>query len=218
MADLVVVVCLAFDHRACAERLAQFKRCICQCPFVDSALEVAGSFDLIVHGRCASLAEYNENMERVRAQIAEFVSRLEANFVARRIESRAEPRESVVWLPCEGGRRRVDGHLIDKIVAEGDYMRVHVGDWSALVHQTMHQLCKQLGTANLIRLHRSIAVRKDFMERVTHKDHRWTVRLRDGTVVSIAKSHVREVLQLMTGESSTDEATSSIEAPTHRVI
>ena len=218
MADLLVVVCLAFDHRACAEGLAKFKKCICNCTFVDSALEVAGTFDLIVQGRCASLAEYSENMDRVREQLAEYVSRLETNFVAKRIERKAEPSDNVVWLPCEGGRRRVDAYLIDKVVAEGDYMRVHVGTWSSLVNQTMHQLCQQLGTADFVRVHRSVVIRKQFIDRVTHMGHRWTIRLRDGTHVSVAKSHVREVLELVARESSMVEDGSSAPTPVHEKV
>lgn len=41
--DLVVLVCLAFDHRAARDGLAAFKKCIFECPFVDRALEVTGS-------------------------------------------------------------------------------------------------------------------------------------------------------------------------------
>jgi hypothetical protein len=203
MTDLVVVVCVAFDHRACADRLAMFKECIFNCPFVDTALEVAGTFDLIVQGRCSSLAEYNENMDRIRGQLAEFVTRIETNFVGRQVERRREQEESrALWLPCEGGRKRVPSHSIDKIVAEGDYMRVHVGDWNCLVHYTMQRLCEDLGTTNFIKLNRSVLVRTDYIDRLVKDERRWKARLCDGTQVSIAHSHVKKVLLLLSGESS----------------
>lgn len=210
MTDLVVVVCVAFDHRACADRLAAFKNCILHCPLVDTALEVAGTYDLIVQGRCASLAEYNENMDRIRSQLAEFVTRIETNFVGRVVERAREREESnALWLPCEGGRKRVESHLIDKIVAEGDYMRVHVGSWSCLVHQTMQRLSEQLGSDGFIKLHRSALVRIGFIDRVVHDEQRWKARLRDGTHVRVAKSHVRDVLRLISSESSGHGAGSS---------
>lgn len=210
MTDLAVVVCLAFDHRACADRLATFKNCVLHCPLVDTALEVAGTFDLIVQGRCASLAEYNENMDRIRAQLAEFVIRIETNFVAKVIErAREQEQVSALWLPCEGGRKRVEAHLIDKIIAEGDYMRVHVGTWNCLVHHTMRALSQQLGDSDFLKLHRSVLVRKGFIDRLIHDEHRWIARLRDGTHVSIAKGHLKEVLRLIGGESPIKKAASS---------
>jgi DNA-binding Lrp family transcriptional regulator len=205
MPDLTVVVCVAFDHRASAERLARFKECICHCPLVDTALEVAGTFDLIVQGRCSSLAEYNENMDRIRGQLAEFVTRIETNFVGKKIE-RVPEREDIgaLWLPCEGGRKRVEAHLIDKVVAEGDYMRVHVGSWNCLVHHTMQRLSEQLGSSNFIKLNRSALVRIGFIDRLVHDERRWKARLCDGTHVGIAKSHVKAMLQMMTGEFSSN--------------
>jgi hypothetical protein len=209
MADVTVIVCLAFDQRAPADGLQKFKDCIVHCPFVDRAMEVCGTFDLIVQGHCSSLAEYTDNMERVRRTTAQFVARLETSFVGRIIDRAGErTRSAALWLPCGDGRKRVESHLIDKIVAEGDYMRVHVADWSCLVHETMARLHRQLAHAGFVRLHRSWLVRAGFIERLIHQEQRWVARLIDGTHVRVAKSHIRDVLQLMTGESSTVEGNS----------
>jgi DNA-binding Lrp family transcriptional regulator len=209
MARLNVVVCVAFDHRAPVEGLSKFKKCIIRCPFVDSAMEVTGTFDLIVQGSCGSLTEYTENMELIRPQLARYVSRIDANFIIKKVEGRSTAEAgNALWLPCEGGRRRVDAHLIDKVVAEGDYMRVHVGDWNCLVHHTMQRLSQQLSGWGFIKLHRSWLVRIGFIDRLIHDEHRWLARLRDGTNVTVAKSHVHEVVRLMAGESSKADVTS----------
>ncbi|UUR07590.1 LytTR family DNA-binding domain-containing protein [Sphingomonas glaciei] len=211
MTRLNVVVCLAFDHRASVEGLGKFKECVLRCPFVESAMEVTGTFDLIVQGSCDSLTEYTQNMELIRPQLAQYVSRLDANFISKKVEVRSgEGTESALWLPCDGGRRRVEACLIDKVVAEGDYMRVHVGKWNCLVHLTMQRLYQTLGHSGFIKLHRSWLVRVGFIDRVIHEKHRWLARLRDGTNVTVAKSHVHDVLQLMTAESSTAEVNSAI--------
>ena len=203
MTDLSVIVCIAFDHLASAEGLARFKQCIFSCPFVDSALEVSGTYDLIVQGSCSSHAEYMEHMTLIRPQVAEFASRIETNFISLNVPCRPVPEEGGwLWLPCEGGSKRVDAHLIDKIAAEGDYMRVYVGDWSCLIHQTMHSLYAKLGTTSFIKLHRSSLVRIEFIERLVNVERRWEARLRDGTHVSVAKSHVQDVLRMIGGESS----------------
>jgi DNA-binding LytR/AlgR family response regulator len=207
MSDISVIVCLAFDHRAPADGLQKFKNCIEACPFVERAAEVCGTFDLIVEGHCASLAEYTENVERLRESLATFVTRFETSFVSRSVErTPASKCPSVaLWLPCKEGRRRVESCSIDKIVAEGDYMRVHVADWSCLVHETMERLSSQLAGCGFIKLHRSWLVRIGFIDRLVHGERRWEAHLRDGTHVSIAKSHLRAVLNLASGESSTVE-------------
>jgi hypothetical protein len=203
MPDIDVVVCLAFDHRAPADGLAKFKDCIARCPSVSSAIEVSGTFDLIVEAHCPSLPHYMAEMERLRPMFATFATRVESSFVSRHIEQRRPCCESALWLPCEGGRRRVDLDAIDKVVAEGDYMRVHVGDWSCLVHQTMASLAEQLGEPGFLRLHRSCLVRAGFIDRLIHEGRRWRARLRDGSEVRIAQGHVHHLLQATGRESST---------------
>jgi hypothetical protein len=201
MSDLAAIVCIAFDHRAPTEGLQQFKKCICSCKFVETAMEVSGTFDLIVQGRCSSLTEYNENMDRIRPQLAMFVKRIETNFIGKRIERATADNDNCLWLPCHGGRRRVEAHLIDKVIAEGDYMRVHLTDWNCLVHHTMTKIKEQLGE-EFISLHRSCLVRITFIDRLVTEDRRWKARLKDGTHVCVAKSHVNEVLRLIQGDSS----------------
>jgi len=216
ISDLAVIVCVAFDHRASADGLGGFKACIAKCPFVDVTTEVTGTFDLIVEGRCASLAEFNEQMDLIRPQIAQFVSRIETNFVSKKVERVRNGDAAALWLPFEGGRKRVEAHMIDKIEAEGDYMRIHVADWCCLVHDTMHRLSEQLSDFGFVLLNRSCLVRLEFIDQLTHDDRRWVARLRDGTQVRIAKSHVPEVLRLTDGESSKNEASLSTNSPSAR--
>ena len=203
MRDLSVVVCLALDRRSSIEGLAKFKACISKCPFVDTTLEVSGSFDLIVEGRCASLEEYTQQLDSLRPQLAEFVARFEANFVGKRIDQ--EEQAVVIWLPCEGGHRQAAAHLIDKIIAEGDYMRVHMAEWSCLVHSTMRALRERLGKSQFIQLHRSTLVRISFIERLLHDQLGWRARLRDQTTVKVGRSHISDALRLISGEVSRDE-------------
>lgn len=203
MPDLVVIVCVAFDHRASSDGIANLKACISRCPFVDTTIETFGTFDLIVQGRCASLAEYTQHMELIRPQLAELATRIDTNFVSSRVDHRHVEETGAVWLPCQDGHKRVEAHLIDKILAEGDYMRVHVGSWNCLVHHTMRRLCELLPDASFIKLHRSSLVRIGFIDRIVHDEHHWKARLRDGSDISIAKSHVHQVLRVVKGESST---------------
>ncbi len=203
MADLNVVVCLAFDRRADGEGLERFKKCIFHCDFVEVAMEVSGTFDMIVQGKIATLADYADEMDRLRPQLAEFVTRIETNFVGKKVERHPET-EKFMWVPCVGGRKRIDIGMIDKVIAEGDYMRLFIHDWHCLIHSTVHAL-KQRLDARFIQLHRSAIVRIDFIDRLMHHERRWVARLRDGSQQAVAKSHVSAVLDLMAHDSSKDE-------------
>ncbi len=203
MAELNIVVCVSFDHRADAEGLERFKKCICTCAFVEVAMEVSGTFDMIVQGKIATLADYTEEMNRIRPMLAEFVTRIETNFVGKKMERHPEA-EKFMWVPCVGGRKRIDIGMIDKVTAEGDYMRLFVHDWHCLIHSTIHALKEQLDS-RFIQLHRSSIVRIDFIDRLMHQDRRWIARLRDGSQQAVAKSHVSAVLGLITDGLSKDE-------------
>lgn len=212
MTQLVVIACLAFDHRAPADDLQRFKACLLQCPQVERAMEVCGTFDLILEGRCSDIAEYSSSMERLRKPLSQLVSRIETSFVSRTVDrpTAADEDTGAIWLPCHDGRRRVEHRQIDKIVAEGDYMRVHVGAWSCLVHDTMAHFAQALSGAGFVQLHRSWLVRISFIERLVHDQRRWTARLMDGTTVSVAKSHTHDVLAIISGESSKNGGHSAI--------
>ena len=210
MSDLNVVVCLAFDHRAPVEGLKAFKQCLRSCAYVDTVLDVSGTFDMIVEGKVESLEKYTEEMARIAPLLQQFVTRLEVNFVGKRTE--CSEVQHVLWLPCSGGRRRVETHMINKIVAEGDYMRVHLAEWNCLIHETIRNLLSQLPANQFIPIHRSVVVRVDFIDRLLHEGNSWIARLRDGERYKIAKARVKPTLRLMSVESSTPKSPSPKEA------
>lgn len=200
MPDLAVVICLAFDHRAPFAALKKFKECICACRSVEAVMETTGTFDMIVHARLPSLTEYTEQIDRIGPQLAAFVSRLESNFVARRVERNGV--SHALWVPCKEGKRRIDTGMINKIVAEGDYMRLCMNDGECLVHDTIRHLLAQLDREQFIQLHRSAIVRVDYIDRLMHREHRWVARLRDGTEQAVAKSRVGAILRTLSIDSS----------------
>lgn len=207
MADLSVVVCVTFDHRADAEGLALFKKCIANCEFVEVAMEVSGAFDMIVQGKISTLSDYTDEIDRIRPQLAQFVERMETNFVGKKIE-RYHEAEKFVWVPCVGGRKRIDVGTIDKVIAEGDYMRLYIHDWHCMIHCTIRALKEKLD-ARFVQLHRSSIVRIDFIDRLMHHERRWIARLQDGTHQTIAKSHVSAVLNLMADDLTKNELSSA---------
>ncbi len=86
------------------------------------------------------------------------------------------------WASDLSGLVRIAARDIDRVSAERDYMRLHVGRRSWLIHHSMTALEEGLDPELFIRLHRSAIVRKDFIAGFSRNPSgRWIARLGDGT-------------------------------------
>lgn len=86
------------------------------------------------------------------------------------------------WASDLSGLVRIASRDIDRVSAERDYMRLHVGRRSWLIHHSMTALEEGLDPALFVRLHRSAIVRKDFIVGFTRNPSgRWIARLSDGS-------------------------------------
>jgi len=86
------------------------------------------------------------------------------------------------WASDLSGLVRIAARDIDRVSAERDYMRLHVGRRSWLIHHSMAALEEGLDPAQFVRLHRSAIVRKDFIGGFSRNPSgRWIARLADGT-------------------------------------
>ena len=84
---------------------------------------------------------------------------------------------------------RVAATDIDRIEAERDYMRLHIGARSFLLHHRLNELERRLDPACFIRLHRSTIVRRDRIARLRHDGlGTWFATLADGTEIRIGRS------------------------------
>lgn len=98
------------------------------------------------------------------------------------------------WVPHRSELVRIAAVDIDRIDAERDYMRLHVGARSYLLHQTIGALEARLDPALFIRLHRSVIVRKDRIVRLGHdKAGAWHADLTDGAQVRIGRTYLAHV-------------------------
>ena len=96
----------------------------------------------------------------------------------------SEPSEWIeeFWASDLSGLVRIAARDIDRVSAERDYMRLHVGRRSWLIHHSMTALEEGLDPALFVRLHRSAIVRRDFISGFTRNPSgRWIARLSDGT-------------------------------------
>ena len=86
------------------------------------------------------------------------------------------------WASDLSGLVRIASQDVDRVSAERDYMRLHVGRRSWLIHHSMTALEEGLNPELFVRLHRSAIVRKDFIAGFTrNQSGRWIARLSDGT-------------------------------------
>ncbi len=98
------------------------------------------------------------------------------------------------WVPHRSELIRIAAIDIDRIDAERDYMRLHVGSRSYLLHQTIGTLEARLDPARFIRLHRSVIVRKDRIVRLGHdKAGAWHAELSDDAQVRIGRTYLAHV-------------------------
>ena len=101
------------------------------------------------------------------------------------------------WASDLTGLVRIAARDIDRVSAERDYMRLHVGRRSWLIHHSMAALEEGLDPELFVRLHRSAIVRRDFIAGFTRNPSgRWIARLADGTEQPVGRLYsdrVREI-------------------------
>jgi two-component system response regulator AlgR len=92
------------------------------------------------------------------------------------------------WASDLTGLVRIAARDIDRVSAERDYMRLHVGRRSWLIHHSMAALEEGLDPDLFVRLHRSAIVRRDFITGFTRNaSGRWIARLADGSEQAVGR-------------------------------
>ena len=95
------------------------------------------------------------------------------------------------------GLVRIAARDIDRVSAERDYMRLHVGKRSWLIHHSMAALEEGLDPALFVRLHRSAIVRRDIISGFARNPSgRWIARLADGSEQPVGRLYADQVRQI----------------------
>jgi len=98
------------------------------------------------------------------------------------------------WASDLSGLVRIAARDVDRVSAERDYMRLHVGRRSWLIHHSMAALEEGLDPGLFVRLHRSAIVRKDFIAGFTRNPSgRWIARLGDGVEQPVGRLYTDKV-------------------------
>lgn len=98
---------------------------------------------------------------------------------------------SEFWVPNRSELLRIAAADVDRIDAERDYVRLHVGARSYLLLQTVSGLEARLDPERFIRLHRSVILRRDRITGLRHDGLGvWSAELDDGSSVRIGRTYL----------------------------
>jgi two-component system response regulator AlgR len=134
-------------------------------------------------------------MKPVSAErLARAVERARERLAARTGGVRADigsPFVEEFWVSESRGLVRLAAADVDRVSAERDYMRLHVGHRSWLINHTIGRLEAELDPARFVRLHRSAIVRRDFVTGLRRDvGGRWWARLADGGEQKIGRLYL----------------------------
>lgn len=98
------------------------------------------------------------------------------------------------WVPHRSELLRIEADEVRRIDAERDYVRLHVGDSSYLLLQTIAGLEQKLDPQKFIRIHRSTILQRDFIRGLKHEGLGvWCVELEDGEELRIGRTYLKQV-------------------------
>lgn len=104
---------------------------------------------------------------------------------------------SEFWVSHRSELIRIAADDIDRIEAERDYMRLHVGPRSYLLHQTISALEERLDPGRFQRIHRSHIVRRDLITGLRHEGGGVWHALLDGELsLRIGRKYLADVKKL----------------------
>lgn len=116
--------------------------------------------------------------------------------LARRSELAAGASEwlTELWVPHRSELVRIEIARVSRIDAERDYVRLHVGNATYLLLQTIAGLEQRLDPADFIRIHRSTILRRENIRGLRHDGLGvWSAELDGGDALRIGRTYLPRV-------------------------
>lgn len=184
-ADMPVVVFVtAFDHHAVRAFEAS------AVDYVTKPIEPARLNAAIARARTAVAAKAS----------AEQVSELRETVAALRDALRQHESRSVdFWVKSKGSYLRIASDQIDRFQAERDHVNIHARGATYLYYESLSSLERRLDPAQFIRIHRSVIVRRDGIERLRQAPFAALIAiLADGSAIRVGRTYASKIRALIT--------------------
>ena len=138
--------------------------------------------------------ELRDAQARVR-ELREIVDSLRAE---RRGGGAQKKYETELWIREGDARVRVPVEMIERLEADGDYVKLHVGQRVRLMRARLGDLADRLDPAQFVRIHRSEIVRHDLIAAIRrHDSGRTFAVLAGGREVPVSRRYVTRINQTL---------------------
>jgi DNA-binding LytR/AlgR family response regulator len=106
--------------------------------------------------------------------------------------------ETELWIREADARVRVPIEMIERLEADGDYVRLHIGQRVRLMRARLGDLAERLDPAQFVRIHRSEIVRHDLIAAIRrHDSGRTFAVLVGGREVPVSRRYVARISQTL---------------------
>ena len=106
--------------------------------------------------------------------------------------------ETELWIREGDARVRMPVEMIERLEADGDYVRLHVGQRVRLMRARLGDLAERLDPAQFVRIHRSEIVRHDLIAAIRrHDSGRTFAVLAGGREVPVSRRYVSRITQTL---------------------
>jgi DNA-binding LytR/AlgR family response regulator len=162
------------------------------------ALEAFDSGAVDFLSKPVRLERLEQSVERARRVVAGRTAEQRLAVLEQRVEMLQSERRGGdarhVWVQRRGEVLRVDLCHVDRVSADGPYVRLHVGCATYLHRETIGSMEARLGRTVHTRTHRSHIVRNGYVARIRRTVHGGTeLVMRDGCVVPVGRSFAKDV-------------------------
>ena len=143
-------------------------------------------------------ARVRRELRDAQARVQELREIIESLRADRRGNGTQKKYENELWIREGDARVRVPVQMIERFEADGDYVRLHVGQRVRLLRARLGDLADRLDPAQFVRIHRSEIVRHDLIAAIRrHDSGRTFAVLAGGREVPVSRRYVSRIAETL---------------------